>query len=270
MNPLYQSASGPNGATAPNNSLNDAAPSVRHTFNRFNNGYSHYTTANYGEYTPFFNQVCNPADSKKFKSVSQIRTLSLHSPLYSAMKMNKDYFFVPYDAILPNSWQKIYRNPSQGDDVPADANTVIPDVHVLFQFALRFVAKVKTFFNVSATLTDAALLSLGKYIYMAFPLMDAFFSSSGLLSRLGYNNNHSSTFSIDSKFFPTWDRCAEVLYPMLFPDGVTMPFTFASGGVGYKFTIGNDANFIVNETYPNKLSISGRDALSFMRVHLFL
>ena len=149
MNPLYQAASGPNGATAPNNSLNDAAPAVRHTFNRFNNGYSHYTTANYGEYTPFFNQVCNPADSKKFKSVSQIRTLSLHSPLYSAMKMNKDYFFVPYDAILPNSWQKIYRNPSQGDDVPTDANTVIPNVRVLFQFAQTFVNKVKNFFNVS-------------------------------------------------------------------------------------------------------------------------
>lgn len=268
MNPLYQSASGPNGATAPNNSLNDAAPSVRHAFNRFNNGYSHYTTANYGEYTPFFNQVCNPADSKKFKSVSQIRTLSLHSPLYSAMKMNKDYFFVPYDAILPNSWQKIYRNPSQGDDVPSDANTVIPDVRLLFQFAERFVAKVRTFFNVSVPdMTDLTILSLGKYIYKAFPLMDAFFSSAGLLSRLGYNNNHSSTFKIDSVFFPTWDRCAEVLYPILFPDGVIMPFTFASGGVGYKFTIGNDANFIVNETYPTKMSISGRDALSFMRYY---
>lgn len=267
MNPLYQSASGPNGATAPNNSLNDAAPSVRHTFNRFNNGYTHYTSANYGEYTPFFNQVCNPADSKKFKSVSQIRTLSLHSPLYSAMKMNKDYFFVPYDAILPHSWQKIYRNPSQGDDVPADANTVITDVHVLFEFANKFVYRVTQFFNVSSSLSDSLILSIGKYIYMAFPLMDAFFSSAGLLSRLGYNNNHSSVFKIDNTFFPTWDRCAEVLYPMLFPDGVTMPFTFASGGVGYKFSIGNDANFIVNESYPDKMSISGRDALSFMRYY---
>ena len=113
MNPLYQSASGPNGATAPNNSLNDAAPSVRHTFNRFNNGYSHYTTANYGEYTPFFNQVCNPADSKKFKSVSQIRTLSLHSPLYSAMKMNKDYFFVPYDELINLCHFRRYREHSR-------------------------------------------------------------------------------------------------------------------------------------------------------------
>lgn len=266
MNPLYQSASGPNGVTAPNNPLNDATPPVRHTFNRFNNGYSHYTTANYGEYTPFFNQVCNPADSKKFKSVSQIRTLSLHSPLYSAMKMNKDYFFVPYDAILPNSWQKIYRNPSQGDDVPSDSNTVIPDIRIIFEFATRFVAKVSSFFT-SNELTDSAITSIGKYIYLAFPLMDAFFSSSGLLSRLGYNNNHSSVFKIDNTFFPTWDRCSEVLYPMLFPDGVTMPFTFASGGVGYKFTIGNDSNFIVNEHYPDKMSISGRDALSFMRYY---
>lgn len=266
MNPLFQAGSGPNNATAPNNKLNDAAPAVRHTFNRFNNGYKHYTSANYGEYTPFFNQICNPADSKKFKSVSQVRTLSLKSPLYSQVKMNKDYFFVPYDAILPHSWQKIYRNPSQGDDVPTDANTVISDVRTLYKFAARFVQMVKNFFNVTASGTaDAAILAQGKYIYMAFPLMDAFFSSSGLLSRLGYNNNHSATFTIDSQFFPTWDRCAEVLYPMLFPDGVTMPFTFASGGVGYKFTIGNDSNFIVNESYPAMMSISGRDALSFMR-----
>ena len=264
MNPLFQAGSGPNNATAPNNKLNDAAPAVRHTFNRFNNGYKHYTSANYGEYTPFFNQICNPADRKKFKSVSQVRTLSLKSPLYSQVKMNKDYFFVPYDAILPNSWQKIYRNPSQGDDVPADANTVIPSVRVLFLFASKFVAKVQTFFNPTG-IDDSLLLSLGKYIYLAFPLMDAFFSSAGLLSRLGYNNNHSSTFKIDSTFFPTWDRCSEVLYPLLFPDGVVMPFSFSTGGVGYKFTIGNDSNFIVNETYPDVMSISGRDALSFMR-----
>lgn len=265
MNPLFQAGSGPNNATAPNNKINDAAPAVRHTFNRFNNGYKHYTSANYGEYTPFFSQICNPADSKKFKSVSQVRTLSLKSPLYSQVKMNKDYFFVPYDAILPNSWQKIYRNPSQGDDVPADANTVIPDVRVLFQFATRFVAKVSSFINTSNTIADPALLSLGKYIYLAFPLMDAFFSSGGLLSRLGYNNNHSIVFQLGDKFYPTWDRCSEVLYPLLFPNGAKMPFNFASGGVGYKFTISNQSNFIVSKEYPHEMSISGRDALSFMR-----
>lgn len=267
MNPLFQAGSGPNNATAPNNNLNDAAPSVRHTFNRFNNGYKHYTSASYGEYTPFFIQICNPADSKKFKSVSQVRTLSLKSPLYSQVKMNKDYFFVPYDAILPHSWQKIYRNPSQGDDVPSDANTVIPDVRVLFQFATRFVALVSSFLNTSGSIVDNALTSLGRYIYMAFPLMDAFFSSGGLLSRLGYNNNHSVVFKLDGTFYPTWDRCAEVLYPLLFPNGAKMPFNFSSGGVGYSLTISNESNFIVSDEYPHVMSISGRDALSFMRYY---
>lgn len=267
MNPLFQAGSAPNNATAPSNKLNDAAPAVRHTFNRFNNGYKHYTSANYGEYIPFFSQICNPADSKKFKSVSQVRTLSLKSPLYSQVKMNKDYFFVPYDAILPHSWQKIYRNPSQGDDVPSDANTVIPDIRVLFQFATRFVAKVQSFLSTSDTLSDPGLLILGKYIYMGFPLMDAFFSSAGLLSRLGYNNNHSVVFQLGESFYPTWDRCAEALYPLLFPNGAKMPFNFAAGGVGYSFTISNESNFIVSKDYPRVMSISGRDALSFMRYY---
>lgn len=267
MNPLFQAGSGPNNATAPTNKLNDAAPAVRHTFNRFNNGYKHYTSANYGEYTPFFSQICNPADSKKFKSVSQVRTLSLKSPLYSQVKMNKDYFFVPYDAILPNSWQKIYRNPSQGDDVPGDANTVIPNVRVLFDFATRFCQTIVTFGNKSTQLTDTQLLTLGKFIYRSFPLMDAFFSSGGLLSRLGYNNNHSVVFNLGANFYPTWDRCSEVLYPMLFPDGSGFRFDFPSGGVGYSFTISNEAEFIVSADYPDIMSISGRDALSFMRYY---
>ncbi len=266
MNPLYQAAAGSNNATAPTNSLNDAAPDVRHTFNRFNNRYSHYTTASYGEYTPFFVQICNPADSKKFKSVSQIRTLSLHSPLYSQMKMNKDYFFVPYDAILPNSWQKIYRNPSQGDDVPNDANTVIGDVRKIFDFARIFTEKVTYFFQKDTTIADSELLFLGKWIYSAFPLMDAFFSSAGILSRMGYNNSHSASFSIGSDFFPSWDRLAEVLYPKLFPNGVNMPFVYDSGSLGYSFTIGDSANFITS-SYPEHIVISGRDALSFMRYY---
>lgn len=267
MNPLYQAGSGPNNATAPTNKLNDAAPAVRHTFNRFNNGYKHYTSANYGEYTPFFVQICNPADYKKFKSVSQVRTLSLKSPLYSQVKMNKDYFFVPYDAILPNSWQKIYRNPSQGDDVPADANTVIPDVRELFKFAEDFASNFSIFATTTNQLTDENLLNVGKYLYFSFPLMDAFFSSGGLLSRLGYNNNHSLVFQLDNTFYPTWDRCAEAFYPMLFPDGANMPFNFPSGGVGYSLTISNESNFIVNDSYPEMMSINGRDALAFMRYY---
>lgn len=265
MNPLFQSSAGPNNKTAPSNGLNNAAPSVRHTFNRFNNGYTHYTTANYGEYIPFFNQICNPADRKKFKSVSQIRTLTLNSPLYSKMKMNKDYFFVPNDAILPINWQKIYRNPSQGDDVPDDVNTVILDFDSIFQFADKFMQAVTAFSN--PNLVDSAIIPTGRYIYRSFPIMDAFFSSSGILSRLGYNLSHNLSITANlggtSYFFPTWDRFTETFYASLFPAG-TFPFSFDSGYQGFKFQI-DDTDTLMNNAYPESITISPKDALSLFR-----
>lgn len=264
MNPLFQSSAGSNNKTAPTNSLNNAAPSVRHTFNRFNNGYTNYTTANYGEYTPFFNQVCNPADRKKFKSMSQIRTLTLNSPLYSRMKMNKDYFFVPNDAILPINWQKIYRNPSQGDDVPADVNTVIPDIQVIYNFVDKFLQALTTFTDRENTNNDSIHIA-GSYIYRAFPLMDAFFSSGGMMSRFGYNLSHTISFiaSPNSQFYPTWDRLAETLYPALFKAGA-FPFSFDSGYQGYKFKISDDDS-LMNVAYPENITVSPKDALALFR-----
>lgn len=269
MNPLFQSSAGPNNKTAPSNGLNNAAPSVRHTFNRFNNGYTNYTTANYGEYTPFFNQICNPADRKKFKSVSQIRTLTLNSPLYSKMKMNKDYFFVPNDAILPINWQKIYRNPSQGDDVPNDANTVLFSLDPIITFVQKYCQALVSFFNPSVT-DDVAKIA-GRYIYRGFPLMDAFLSSSGMLSRLGYNLSHCVTFTVtdkspapsSSQLYPTWDRFTEVYYPILFANG-SFPFSFEAGGLGYIFSI-LDTDNVMNFAYPNTITISPKDALSLFR-----
>lgn len=262
MNPLFQSSAGPNNKTAPSNGLNNAAPSVRHTFNRFNNGYTNYTTANYGEYTPFFNQICNPADRKKFKSMSQIRTLTLNSPLYSKMKMNKDYFFVPNDAILPINWQKIYRNPSQGDDVPDDVNTVIADFDLIFTFADKFIQALKAF--ASASTVESAKRVAGSFVYRAFPLMDAFFSSGGLLSRLGYNLSHSLSFTAKgTDFYPTWDRLSEEIFQLLFPGG-EFPFSFESGNQGYKFEIVNSDN-LMNLAYPTVITVSGKDALSLFR-----
>ncbi len=261
MNPLFQSSAGPNNKTAPSNVLNNAAPSVRHTFNRFNNGYTNYTTANYGEYTPFFNQICNPADRKKFKSMSQIRTLTLNSPLYSKMKMNKDYFFVPNDAILPINWQKIYRNPSQGDDVPDDVNTVIPDFDVIFQFAEKFCQSISVLTDSSKPANE--VVYAGRFFMRSFPLMDAFFSSGGILSRLGYNLSHCISFTSSAAFLPTWDRFSEQLYPFIFRNG-TFPFSFDSGSLGYKFIILDEDN-LMNEAFPEEITISPKDALSLFR-----
>lgn len=282
MNPLMMKGNGSsNQATNPTNSLNVATPSVRRTFNRFNNSYVHYSTANYGEYTPFFVQEMNPADLKKFRSKTQVRTESLKTPLYSGVKMNKDYFFVPFDALLPNNWQKIFKNPSQGDDVPEDANMASLDFLVqdgrLSLLISDYIEALDFLRTHPATGSSAAekqkRLNAMYVVYFGFPLMDAFFSSSGLCARLGSPFSHLFSFSIADKSY-TWDRFAEIVYPTLFVDGMQFGFRFSSAGTtgDYLFTI--DSSISGQSSFIEQLSgtpslarISPKDALALFRYY---
>lgn len=285
MNPLLQRGNGSsNQATSPTNSLNTATPNVRRTFNRFNNSYVHYTTANYGEYTPFFVQEMNPADLKKFRSKTQVRSESLRTPLYSGVKMNKDYFFVPYDALLPNNWQKIFKNPSQGDDVPEDANmsslnflASANEGGKLILLAQRYISALEFLrTHPSSASTEAERekrLNAIYVVYFGFPLMDAFFSSSGLCARCGSPFSHLFSFKIGNKSY-SWDRFTEVVYPCLFANAMEFGFRFSSAGTSgnYFFVIDSSvtgqSSFIeqLNGT-PSIARVSPKDLLALFRYY---
>lgn len=280
MNPLLQRANGSsNQATAPSNQLNVATPSVRRTFNRFDNSYKHYSTAYYGEYTPFFVQEMNAADFKRFKSIIQVRTESLKTPLYSGVKMNKDYFFTPYDALLPINWEKIFKNPSQGDDVPEDANMCIRDfpnvlksmLNTFFanlQYGLEYISSED---SVKKGLASEKLIT----VYLGFPLIDAFLSSSGICSRMGSPFSHLFRFKLNlSQDSMSWDRFCEHLFPVLFQDGNQFGFRFntSSQDVDYIFNINSNADgsstfvSMLNQT-PSRADVSPKDVLSLFRYY---
>lgn len=276
MNPLLQRANGSsNQATAPTNQLNVASPQVRRTFNRFDNSYKHYSTAYYGEYTPFFVQEMNAADFKRFKSVIQVRTESLKSPLYSGVKMNKDYFFTPYDALLPINWEKIFKNPSQGDDVPDDANTIIKDFpELLSSFIENFLNALH--YGLSKISDPEFQSSAGMhltYCYLCFPLLDDFLSTSGICSRMGSPFSHLFRFKIDDKFV-SWDRFTEYLFPVLFCDGNSFGFRFntSSPETDYVFTIDSSVDgqssfvSLLTQT-PSYAKVSPKDVLALFRYY---
>lgn len=278
MNPLLQRANGSsNQATAPSNHLNLATPLVRRTFNRFDNSYKHYTSVYYAENTPFFVQEMNAADYKRFKSIIQVRTESLKSPLYSGVKMNKDYFFTPYDALLPINWEKIFKNPSQGDDVPEDANTIIPNFpDVLSRMIENFIHDLHVgLADISSE--DESKKSDAAYglvcCYLGFPLIDAFLSSSGICSRMGSPFSHLFRFYIDGKYV-SWDRFTEYLFPVLFCDGNTFGFRFntSSSDIDYLFeidsSIDGSSSFVslLNQS-PSRAKVSPKDVLSLFRYY---
>lgn len=221
MNPLFNSGnSSSNQATAPSNVANQATPAVRRSFNRFNNSYAHYTSALYGEYVPFYVQEVNPTDSKKFKSKIQVRTDTLISPLYSNVKMNKDYFFVPFDALLPFNWEKIYKNPSQGDDVPDDASFSSRT------FYLQVGNLVNKFIQYFAQFNSLSEYGKGLLLLM-LPLMDDLFSTSGSFSRMRCPLSHLARFKYKSSsssvsfISVSWDRLMERMLPLIFKDGTS-------------------------------------------------
>ncbi len=88
-------------------------------------GYRFADTVRYGFVTPFYKYEGISGDKVSLRSGHNLRTLSLKSPLFQNLRMNKDFYAVPMKALLPLNWDKLFNNPVQGDDVdPAMVNTL--------------------------------------------------------------------------------------------------------------------------------------------------
>ena len=98
------------------------APTSR---SRFDLSYHNYITPSYGKITPFLSLEGVAGDKIPIRSSHKVRSYTMKSPLMSDVFMQKDFFAVPMECILPLNWQKIFANPVVGDDVVAeDCNCV--------------------------------------------------------------------------------------------------------------------------------------------------
>lgn len=177
MNPLYQSNDSPNGATQPTKAVNREAVRTPNTHNTFDMSYFHYKTQKFGQYEPFFVMEGVPGDTIPFSNSHNVRALPMSSPFLTSLTLNKDYFMIPNQAIQPNTWELIFKNPSQGDDVPEDAQNIFP----LFVGANQFV--LSTYIDYLKNGSDPA-----KRLY-SLMILELFFSSGSLLYNLGYKMN---------------------------------------------------------------------------------
>lgn len=109
----------------PGNSVND--PTIKKALDSslFNLRRRIFTTHRFGEYVPNFFMEVVPRDIISGQIGHTLRTLNLKSPMLSDLKMNRDFFLVPMQAILPFNWDKIAAIPTHGDDVPDDVYPVI-------------------------------------------------------------------------------------------------------------------------------------------------
>lgn len=184
-NPLYNSNDNPNKATQPSKAVNDSQVFVNRNRNTFDLSYFNYKTQRFGQYEPFFVMEGVPGDTIPLSSSHNVRSLPMKSPFLSSLTLSKDYFMVPMQAILPNTWEMIFSNPASGDDVPDDANCLWNF------FCIQRLANIDT-----SSLSNVSKLKL------AF-VLESVFSSASLPAQLGYSMQNTllrQDFAFDTLF----------------------------------------------------------------------
>lgn len=209
MNPLYQTNDSPNAATQPTKAVNRQGVSVPRSHNTFDMSYFMYKTQHYGTLEPFFIMEGVPGDKIPLQSSHDVRTFPMSSPFLSKLKLNKDYFMVPMQAILPNSWEYIFKNPSQGDDVPEDAYCRL-SLEALFITIHTFQEKCIDSFTDSQNGQIAFRNYLGATL-----LLDIIFSSGSLLYNLGYNTSRVAKIKNAAGTVYSFDQYLDVCYSCL-------------------------------------------------------
>lgn len=86
----------------------------------FNLSFSNADTPMFGLCTPFFSEFGVPGDNWKVRSGHKLRTMNLSSPLMQNLTLHKAYFATPMRAILPHTWDLLFKNPVSGNDIDAD------------------------------------------------------------------------------------------------------------------------------------------------------
>lgn len=180
-------------------------------------------TARFGEYTPCFTFDGVEKDQISVNSLDKIDSMSLNSPFKGTIRKIKESFCVPKMAILPMNWDKIYVQPTTGDDVPDDANCVLLDFPNSIQSSFnRMVLSVLG--NVNITDMD----TLCRYMTAVMRMLtfgEFFYSEGSLLKYCGYSGNAQIEFrSVDPSFDGWYDAVIKQLFTPFI--GITVQFGY--------------------------------------------
>lgn len=192
MNPLSSgSKQHANNATTSRNSINDVSSHNRLSHNTFDFSYHFYNTERYGDVTPFYVAEGVSGDKNPLRSSHVLKSFATKSPLMTGLSKKKGYFAVPYKAILPNNYSKVFVQPKKGDDVPSTLNTVFESPWTAMNLNMRLY-----FGDIVNLVTDYQ--SFERFLKCFFAL-EMFFSHGSLLNILGYKI--ARNFYVESNAF---------------------------------------------------------------------
>lgn len=185
------------------NGLGLSSPTSKNTqdYNAFDRSQTFYQTQRFGEVNPIFSRKFISGDKVRIRSMHELRSFTLKSPLMSNIYMHRGFFSVPLQAIYHNTFKVFFVNPVKGSDIN---DTVKP------KFALQSIRGNSSFSLFNHLLNNKSVVNTGSsdiqslnYLNNLFLLMQIY-SRDGLLQKLGYSVNCSvgdAMFDIFLKIF---------------------------------------------------------------------
>lgn len=191
--PMFSNRTSPNGATAPNDPLNDSHKRYYRGYNKFNLTRQFYNTERYADINLVEVLEGVEGDTLPFGNKHYLRSYTLKSPMMFDIYKKKTYFAVNNQAILPINWKKVYKQPNKGDDVSVDVNCVSTFLKQIANSFIRFQSWDVTYSNSSNY----------EYLWRYILLLESIFSNGSLLSSM--NCHLSNLIKVtDGSSFDEW------------------------------------------------------------------
>lgn len=204
------------------------APTSRSNFDL---SYHNYITPSYAKITPFLSIEGVSGDKIPIRSSHKVRSYTMKSPLMSDVYMQKDFFAVPMECILPLNWQKIFANPVVGDDVNAEECNCVFNPSILL-------GKNTTINGITSNVVFDDMAKPAKALNLLF-LLEKLISKGSLFSNLGINlwsswyfnpgsivfDNHTYNLPDGSDFDDFEDIILDIFRKTVFKDNIGQPIS---------------------------------------------
>lgn len=181
---------------------------AKSTHNLFPMSYQLCTTARYAEIAPFFVFNAEAKDQVPLKSAFELRTLALNSPMMSRLFMKRAYFEVKQNAVLPRTFEYIYKNPIHGDDVPDDAYCNVGRTHNFAVTLFEIYKRVNLYITGQQDVLEGGMTTALRDSYLVLGrcllLLESIYSSGSLLANLGCPLNGYAFVNNSSEGFDNW------------------------------------------------------------------
>ena len=200
-------------------------------------GYDFFDTLRFGEYHPFTAMEVVPKDVVEAKFKHNIMSYTLKAPLMQGIKVKKAIYQVPREAILPFNWEKWFKNPVIGQDIPDDVGTSVSG----------FWTKVKTMCDkllqpYLTALTGSEPTDKAGFLHDMFRMlvfMEYFYSNGSVLKSC--NTSGAQFFQLldqygdRTKSFDYWmDAILKIFVNEFNPLGYGYAFAVTIGGKSYR------------------------------------